>query len=70
MDEHDKGYVKIAEELARHKEREKVVAWMRKSADQIIGNILTGSYDAKQCEYAAQAIEMAATEIESGEHLK
>lgn len=54
----------------RLEEREKVVAWMRKSADEIIGHVLTGNYDAKQCEYAAQAIELAASEIEAGEHLK
>lgn len=51
-------------------EREAIVRWLRTSADQIIGNILTGEYDTKACEMAALAIEIAAKDIEAGEHLK
>ena len=58
--------VRIGEEL----ERERIAAWLRKSADQIIGNLLTGDYDTKACEMAALAIEIAAKDIKQGEHWK
>lgn len=54
----------------REEERAKIVAWLRESADQIIGNTLTGGYDVGQCVMAANAIEIAAGDIKAGEHLK
>jgi hypothetical protein len=51
-------------------ERHRIVAWLNKSADQILGNALSGNFDEKICEAAAGVIEMAACDIEDGEHLK
>ena len=51
-------------------ERHRIVTWLNKSADQIIGNALSGEYDEKICESAAGVIEMAAIDIRDGEHLK
>ena len=58
--------VRIGEEL----ERERIAAWLRKNADQIIGHLLTGDYDTKTCELMAQAVELAANDIEAQEHWK
>jgi len=51
-------------------ERHRIVTWLNKNADQIIGNALSGDYDEEACEMAAGVIEMAAIDIKGGEHLK
>jgi len=64
-----KAYVRKYTDLVEQ-ERDVIVAWLRMSADQIIGNLLTGDYDTEACEMAARAIEIAANDIEQGEHWK
>ena len=62
--------VREAYAIASDAERKKIVAWLRENADQIIGHLLTGDYDTKTCELMAQAIELAANDIEAKEHWK
>ena len=57
-------------ERGREVERAKIVAWLRHSADGIVGNTLSGEYVVDWCMMAADAIDIAAHDIEAKEHLK
>ena len=51
-------------------ERDRIVAWLRVSAADIVGQSLTGEFYEDMCDSAAEAIEHAADMIDNGEHRK
>ena len=53
---------------AANAERERVVAWLRVSAADIVGQSLTGDFYEELCDSAAEAVELAAEMINEGIH--
>lgn len=49
-------------------EREAVIKWLNESAAEIMGGALSGKYKERECEAAAEVIELAATCIAEGRH--
>ena len=50
------------------KERDRIVAWLRVSAADIVGQSLTGEFYEDMCDSAAEAVELAADMINEGIH--
>lgn len=49
-------------------ERDRIVAWLRVSAADIVGQSLTGEFYEDMCDSAAEAVELAAEMIDEGIH--
>lgn len=49
-------------------ERDRIVAWLRISAADIVGQSLTGDFYEDMCDSAAEAVELAAEMIDEGIH--
>ena len=49
-------------------ERDRIVAWLRASAADIVGQSLTGEFYEDMCDSAAEAVELAAEMIDEGIH--
>lgn len=63
--------LKAAEDRADHAastEMNMVVKYLRRQADDILGNAIAGRGTASRCEAGAEALELAAEAIENKEH--
>lgn len=55
-------------ETGRRIEREAIIFWLNNSAAEIMGGALSGKYKERECEAAAEIIELAAACIAEGHH--